>query len=101
LRPHTGRTPFPSTTLFRSESEGRARARDPDGGGLPDRGAGRERDRAPEGADQAVAVLEGGLPPAPGRGARGAAARRDLPAAGLGDRKSTRLNSSHVKSSYA
>src|SRR5690349_23991471 len=77
-------TLFPYTTLFRS---GR-RARDPRGArpGVP---AGPARAALGDGA-------AAGLPRAAGARPRGADVQR-LP----GDRKSTRLNSSHVEISYA
>ena len=50
--------------------------------GYPIEARARRRDRAREGADQGVAVLGEALPDASGRGARGAAAGRDLPPAG-------------------
>src|SRR5699024_12391850 len=75
-RPPPTSTLFPYTTLFRSHLQRR-------GAACPAR---RGRDQTPDGA--------------PGAGGRRAAA---LPARGAqrGDRKSTRLNSSHVSISYA
>ena len=57
-------------------------AGDPDGRRLPDRGAARERARAPEEAALDLAVLEGGLPAARRAGARGARRRRGVRAEG-------------------
>src|SRR5690606_39792028 len=80
-------TPFPSTTLFRSLCDPPAAAR-----ALPV-GDQAEPDTGPRGC--------GGGPVA-GVARQGApAAGRGLRHAGSGDRKSTRLNSSHVKISYA
>src|SRR5690606_40049772 len=82
----------PSTTLFRSA----ARRHHPRGG--PHRGG----DRGPGGA-----VVRGRLRRDPRRGTPRrprpdrVRARRRLAGAGRRDRKSTRLNSSHVKISYA
>src|SRR5690606_40991416 len=78
-------TPFPYTTLFRSEHQGSLPRADPS----PRRGPRCTRSRRD--------------PPGDPRSPRSAVAarrrhRRDAP---LVDRKSTRLNSSHVKISYA
>src|SRR5690554_7516470 len=83
-RPPTS-TLFPYTTLFRSGflrgpvdgGPPAARAGDSHGGGPPVLGA--------AGAPQVLQLLRAGVPPAAGRQ----------------DRKSTRLNSSHVRTSYA
>src|SRR5690606_39742982 len=94
------RTPCPYTTLFRSAVRGGLVARLPGAGDVRDRGARRGGGR---GAVDAAAG-EAGRPPgdrADAGGARGA--RRGRPARHQPgpDRKSTRLNSSHVKISYA
>src|SRR5438874_3774710 len=80
-------TLFPYTTLFRSS---RRRNRELRIHGPAAYKAGRDADR---GSDYRLA---GGRRTLPGRGAD----HRSVPAAG-GDRKSTRLNSSHVEISYA
>src|SRR5690606_41390474 len=68
----------PYTTLFRSQGGG--------GGGAPARPG---------------ELLRGGAPPGPGVGRADPADGALGPLQGQGDRKSTRLNSSHVKISYA
>src|SRR3712207_8900923 len=79
-------TLFPSTTLFRSR-QGREAGQAPQGRA----GVGPLRRQGPPGQEQ-------GAPPALRRdGRRG----RQVPQAGLRDRKSTRLNSSHANISYA
>ncbi len=60
------------------EPERRARAGDPDGRRLPDRGPARERARAGEEAALRLALLEGGVPPPRRRGARGAGGGRGV-----------------------
>src|SRR3989442_3378154 len=76
-------TLFPYTTLFRSPSPDNHR----EGAGDP---AARHRESDPQGRALADKVREDGRPePCPAG------------SAGEGDRKSTRLNSSHVRISYA
>src|SRR2546426_6712831 len=74
-------TLFPYTTLFRSHPRGRTRP------------AADARTRPSPGA--------GGREPGPERGGRRGRWRRDSRGSSLGDRKSTRLNSSHLVISYA
>ena len=78
---HAGRAHADAAGVGHPLARGRAGAGHPDGGRLRDRGAAGERDRAAEGEAQGVAVLEGGLPAAPRRGARGAGAGRGVQAA--------------------
>src|SRR5690606_41011650 len=88
IRPPARSTLFPYTTLFRSGGRGRCLRRAPRG----DDPAGAEealRQAAPGARHAGDAQHQ--LRPAPGHGAQG---RHE-------DRKSTRLNSSHVKISYA
>src|SRR5436309_4572901 len=84
-------TLFPYTTLFRSGAEGQDVRRFPDGKPLPDlKGVefgGQGLGKAPVGRDH--------------RDARGVAFRQPHGGHAQPDRKSTRLNSSHVKISYA
>src|SRR3712207_8208800 len=75
-------TPFPYTTLFRSGARAGGGGRPPPGGAL-----GR-----PARALAVPAREPAGLPRAYGR---------RVPRLGAGDRKSTRLNSSHANISYA
>src|SRR5690606_40815735 len=90
VRPPPASPPFPYTTLFRSRAVLRAdelhghglRAEQPDGDGAVPR-AGRRRARPDRGEQRQGHLVEPGL--------------EDRPL----DRKSTRLNSSHVKISYA
>src|SRR5690606_41947108 len=90
----------PYATLFRSSWPAGLRwrgDRDRGRGTVPDRGGGGARRRP----TPAVQPGPGAGPPVVG-GRRGRhRARRDPAAGGPGDRKSTRLNSSHVKISYA
>src|SRR5256885_8912209 len=84
---------FPYTTLFRSEKEGDDDGHDGQGGTRP-----RQRRRHPQDRDLGAADGRPGRPgPAPVQGGRaghqGDQRRRD--------RKSTRLNSSHLVISYA
>src|SRR5690242_21066595 len=90
LRPPPRSTLFPYTTLFRSRTRG------------PGGGRGRRRPRRPSrGVGQPDAREPAALAHDPGRGAR-ARRRGDRPAGtGRLDRKSTRLNSSHMSMSYA
>src|SRR5207302_5461742 len=90
---------FPYTTLFRSRRGTRPRDR----GGRPARGRGARAGGGRSGGRDPALAGRAKLRPLPRlRGARGA-----LPRAGRADvgdardRKSTRLNSSHVKISYA
>src|SRR5436853_3895406 len=93
LRPPPGSTLFPYTTLFRSSRPQRrpgnapARGSDPGRGGSPP--------PAQKGAATRVFVRP---PPAL---ARKKVFRSDPEPCGSGDRKSTRLNSSHLGISYA
>src|SRR5207249_10000954 len=95
LRPLPMSTPFPYTTLFRSE-----------GGESGHQGADRERRRGkvpPEGLEDAIRpeeVRRLRSLHAAGR-LSGVRPRRRQPDASAVDRKSTRLNSSHVSISYA
>src|SRR5690606_40643882 len=84
-------TPFPYATLFRSGVSGLVRA-----GALGMRAVLRGPVRAVVRVVARPAALLRAL--AAGRGVPAAPVQRGLQ---LGDRKSTRLNSSHVKSSYA
>ena len=79
---HARRHPRDAGRVRDHEPQGRARAGDPDGRRLPDRATGHGLHRAREGAHQGVALLQGGVPDPPRRGARGAGGRRDLQAAG-------------------
>src|SRR5690349_23995521 len=80
IRPPPSATLFPYTTLFRSELEAH---------GVP-----RRRGQSPR-PGEAVADRRGAGPAGP------VALPQGRPHPGAGDRKSTRLNSSHVEISYA
>ena len=95
---HAGRTDDHARRVRDADSGGRPGSRDPDGRGVPDRGADRRRDRGREGAHQAVEILHRGLPPSPrrraggagrGRGLRPARPRRHAPQAGRGRARGT------------
>src|SRR5690625_6237396 len=73
---------FPYTTLFRSENRRHARVKAPEEAGLHS-----PADLVCAGAEPALVGTDDG--------------HADDPRPGLGDRKSTRLNSSHVAISYA
>src|SRR5699024_11851865 len=89
LRPPSSRSPY--TTLFRSRPE-----LPPAGGDAPPeanqpQGSGAHQQRRPPAAGGGPVIGGRGCPPHRPRGGPG----------GPGDRKSTRLNSSHVSISYA
>src|SRR5690606_39556978 len=94
IRRASGSTLFPYTTLFRSWSGGGV-----DGGDEWVGGSQRQRRLRPDGGDGRPGSVPHPGAKRPGPGPVPAAAGG--PAAAPGDRKSTCLNSSHVKNSYA
>ena len=79
---HAGRPDHAARGVGPAQPRRRAGAGDPDGRRLPDRGAARERPRAAEAAALGLALLEGGVPAARGRGTRGARRGRAVRAEG-------------------
>src|SRR5690606_42082020 len=98
LRPAPLSAPFPYTTLFRSDPRPRERAR-AERSGILDIGLDEQRltPRVQRGSEpRQFARVDGSIAVHADLDALAAAEQR-----GIADRKSTRLNSSHVKISYA
>src|SRR5690606_42003056 len=99
LRPRLRSTIFPYTTLFRSPQDGKVRPGDQDVDEPQAEAAGeQEGDQRRPGLAQPQQGRRQGVVDVGEGGRQGQ--HPDL-ARNLGDRKSTRLNSSHVKISYA